>query len=339
MRALSLVVPGLFGPLPDVTGLPTPAALLTLLVCAAARDAAGADAESLLLHLFGIALTPERDPPVAALAWLGEGEGAAGGYWLRADPVHLRADQARLLLFGSRVLDVQMNEARTLATEFNAVYGVDGWWLETPHPQRWYLRLADDPRIRTHALHEVIGRSIDGLLPQGENGKRWHGVLNEVQMLFHASAVNQAREAQGRLEINSVWFWGGGYLPAVQSQNWVSVCSDAPLARGLARAAGVDSAALPDAATAWLETAGAGSRLVVLSSLQEPALYGDVDAWGAAVAELERDWFGPVLNALKAGRLDQLTLYSCDGRAFVVSRADLWRFWRRRRELGWYMRS
>ena len=339
MRALSLVVPGLLGPLPDTTALPTPVALLTLLARAEARDAAAADVESLLLRLFGIAPTPESDPPVAALAWLGEGDGVADGYWLRADPVHLRADQAWLLLFGPRVLDVRMDEARTLAAEFNAVYGVDGWRLETPHPQRWYLRLGDDQKIRTQALQAVIGRNIDGFLPRGENGKRWHGVLNEIQMLFHASTVNQTREAQGRLEINSVWFWGGGALPAVKSQTWTSVCSDAPLARGLARTAGVEFATIPHDVAAWLGEAGAGSRLVVLSLMQEPALYGDVDAWCAALTVLEHDWFGPVLNALKAGRLDQLTLYSGDGRAFVVSRADLWRFWRQRRELDWYLRT
>ena len=50
MRDLSLVVPSLFGPLPDVAALPELVALLTLLARCETRDAVGTDAESLMLH-------------------------------------------------------------------------------------------------------------------------------------------------------------------------------------------------------------------------------------------------------------------------------------------------
>ncbi len=354
MRTLSLLTPGLFDALPALTApVPQPPALLTLLAHAQQHSAAASDSDELLLQLFGITLAYDADAPVAALSWLGEADAmVADGYWLRADPVHLCADQARLLLFGPRILAVRMDEARALAAAFNAVYNSDDWRLEIPHPQRWYLRLPDDPRIRTHALHAVIGRNIDAFLPQGANGKRWHGVLNEVQMLFHDSPVNTAREERGQLPINSVWFWGGGRLPVIKPPPWTQVCSTEPCVRGLAVAAGVAVATATDITAAWVKDGGAADdcmdaggratpgavtdQLVVMSEQQDAVSYGDADAWCAALLTLERDWFAPALAALKTGRLDTLRLFPGNNSVYEVTRAGLRRFWRRRRVLECY---
>lgn len=343
MRTLSLLTPGLFDTLPTLTASSLqPSALLTLLARAQPQRAAASDSDALLLQLFGIEPARDVDAPVAALSWLGEADaGVTDGYWLRADPVHLRADQARLLLFGPRVLDVRRDEACALAAAFNAVYDVDGWRLDTPHPQRWYLRLPDDPRMRTHALHAVIGRNIDTFLPQGVNGKRWHGVLNEVQMLFHNNPANAAREARGQLAINSVWFWGGGHLPESKPSPWTQVCSAEPFARGLAVAAGAAVATASDITGVWAkdDSAADAEQLVVISDLQDAVLYGDANTWSAALLNLERDWFVPVLGALKSGGLDRLLLYPDDNSVYEVTRAGLRRFWRRPRALECYRKG
>lgn len=337
MRILSLLIPGLFDVQPALTApAPQPPALLTLLARAQRGSAVVGDDDALLLMLFGIAAANAADVPVAAFSRLGEAQARAdAGYWLRADPVHLRADQARLLLFGPQVLAVRIEEARALAESFNAAFGAAGWQLETPHPQRWYLRLPDDPGIRTQAPHAVIGRNIDSFLPQGVNGKRWHAVLNEVQMLFHDNPVNAAREQQGQLAINSVWFWGGGALPETKLVPWTQVCSAEPYARGLAIAAGVavvDAAAI---AAVWTKHAAA-EQLVVNTELRDAAAYSDADAWRAAVTDLEHDWFAPALAALRGGGLDILRLYPGNGRVYEITRAGLWRFWRRRHSLDYY---
>ena len=333
MRTLNLLIPGLFDVLPALhVPAPQPPALLMMLARARQLPAVADDSDELLLQLFGITPAQDADAPVASLSRLGETDAVAtDGYWLRADPVHLRADQARLLLFGPGVLAVRMDEAHVLAAAFNALHSADGWRLETPHPQRWYLRLPDDPRIRTHALHTVIGRNVDAFLPKGANGKRWHGILNEVQMLFHGSPVNAAREERGQLAINSVWLWGGGHLPAIKPPSWTQVCSTEPCARGLAVAAGVALATAAEITAAWSKDGSAVEQLVVISELQDAVSYGDADAWCAALLQMEREWFAPALAALESGGLDILRLYHGNNSAYEVTRTGLRRFWRRRR--------
>lgn len=335
----TLVTPGLYGPpglrATDFSGINL-APLETLLARAVAENVPAAGLEATLFHLFGVQCDPARDLPVAAVAWAGDTGEASQDFWLRADPVHLRPDQSRLVLFGGRMLNMQQHEADTIAKEFNALFGADGWHLETPHPERWYLRLPEDPHIRTYDLHEALGRHIDGFLPSGARGKQWHAVLNEIQMLLHSSAVNQARTVRGAPAINSVWLWGGGHVPHAVPRCWTHVWSDEPVATGLARLADIPVATLPASAATLLKQCTAGAHLVVLDTLHNASPYGDVRAWGAAMENLVQNWFAPLLDALKRRDIDNLDILAADGRAYRITPASLRRFWKRRRSLETY---
>ena len=49
------------------------------------------------------------------------------------------------------------------------------------------------------------------------------------------------------------------------------------------------------------------------------------------IAALERDWFAPLLAALRAGRIGMVSLHAPDGAralSFETIRGDLRRFWR-----------
>ncbi len=309
-----------------------------LLAKADQENLAASGLEATLFNLFGIEPDHTRDLPVAAVTRIAEVGNTDLRWWLRADPVHLRADQNRLLLFNSRVLAIAPAEAHDLVQSFNALFAADGFHLEAPHPERWYLRLRTDPGIRTHSLPDVVGRDIHAFLPFGENAQRWRAILNETQMLMHGSVANQVREQAGRPEINSVWFWGGGVAPEKVSAPCMQVWSDHPLAIGLARLAAVPVSRKPESAVHWLEKVAPGVHLVLIEDLYSSALYGDVHDWIDSVMRLDQEWLTPVLHALKRGDIAILEIYPCDGRMFYLSAGVLRRFWRRRRPLAMWMR-
>jgi hypothetical protein len=124
--------------------------------------------------------------------------------------------------------------------------------------------------------------------------------------------------------VNSVWFWGGGVLPASVRGGFAGIWGDDPLARGLARAAGLSWAALPEHAGQWLAQASAGEHLVVLDPLPV--------AQSNPLENLERNWFVPMLQALRERQLSTVTLLVGGGDGtvrFVLGAGDLWKFWRR----------
>lgn len=328
---LHIVVPGLLWPrdsIADVTrGLELPALQAFLGRGRRARRPAR-PVERWLCEAFGV---QGDELPIGALRLLGEGRDPGRDAWLCADPVHLRFSRNTLVVAGGGEPDLTRQEADQLVADLNAHLADFGEFL-APHPQRWYLRAKRAPRIATHSLAAVAGRTLEPFLPQGGDARDWRRLINEAQVLLHNHAVNAAREVAGRPTANSLWPWGAGPLPTAAAAPAPQLHADQPLALGLARLAGMAAAPLP---------AGAGDAvphsLTFLDSLGAAAQGLDAAAWRAGLADLEARWFAPMLAALKARRTHGLRLTALGDEAVVdvtLDAGDLWRFWRRPKTLA-----
>ncbi|MBE0615711.1 MAG: hypothetical protein IH604_18745 [Burkholderiales bacterium] len=340
-----LLLPDLFWPERDFqdiyAGLDTPA-LDRLLARGRARVETGeADArscEAWLCERFGV--DKQEDWPLAPYCLLADGGEPGEHHWLRADPVHLRLEGNRLVLADSGSFPLSQREAESLAASLNAHFSGDGLVFHPLRPDRWYLQCAQAPVMQTTVLTRAAGRSVDDLLPRGSDATSWRARLNEVQMLLHGHTVNETREAAGELPVNSVWLWGGGRLSEIAPAPYNAVWSDNPLASGLAQAARVAAHTLPaNAAELLRASAGTGVHLIALEALRVPARYGDAHAWRAGLAQLEREWFAPLLEALRQERIGMLSVHGLgtEGALSVeTAHGDLRRFWRRVKPLASY---
>jgi hypothetical protein len=334
-----LLLPDLFWPDRDFRdiyrGLDAPA-LEQLLAKGRQRHAETASVEAWLCEQFSV--ERQQDWPVAPYCLLADGGEPGEHYWLRADPVHVKLEGNRLMLADSGVFSISQQEAESLSDSLNAHFSAEGLTFYPLRPDRWYLRLEQAPAVETTALPEAVGRSIDELLPRGAEASSWRARLNEVQMLLHAHAVNEERESAGKVPINSIWLWGGGKLSGAASAPFDAVWSRDPFAAGLAQAARIAARDLPDSAADLLRaSAGEGVNLVVLDALRGAAQYGDAHGWREGLARLERDWFAPLLEALRQERVGMLSLHALGPagmRSAEITRGDLRRFWRRVKALA-----
>ena len=249
MNKVQIVMPELFLPQPlardACAGLQLPA-LEKLLARAEAMPLSTDTLEAWLCEAFGV-----DDLALAALTLQADGVAPGSAYCLRADPVHIRLQREQMVLQAGVVPSEE--EAAQLCASLNAHFFGSGMHFIAPHPQRWYLQLAEAPALHTHPLSRVAGRDVRAFLPQGGDALHWHAVFNEIQMLFFTHAVNQAREERGEPAINSVWLWGGGYVTSVLPQPYARLSADSELALALAAAAG-SSGSTP---ASW---AGRGTR-------------------------------------------------------------------------------
>ncbi|MDH4284437.1 MAG: hypothetical protein OEV35_03880 [Gallionellaceae bacterium] len=301
------------------SGLKLPA-LETMLARARQKPLAQRSLEAWLCDVFGV-----PGFAIAPATLLADGMEPGSSYWLRADPAHVYIRQNEMILEADVPLSV--GEAEGLCASLNGHFSGEGLRFFAPHPQRWYVQLDSDPAIQTHLLSQAAGRDIRALLPQGEEALRWHAVLNEIQMLFHDHAVNQVRAARGDPPINSVWLWGGGRMEQALSRPFVRVCGDGSLAEAFARAAGVSFVPLPGDVNACLGKAG--NTLLVWEGLQQAILRGDMQAWRDELQQFEQHCAVPLLDALRAGRITQITL-DVPGEAayrFTLGRNAAWKFW------------
>lgn len=249
---------------------------------------------------------------------------------MHADPMHLRADRDRLLLFAGTGVEPDRREADALVALFNHHFETEGLHLLAPSSGRWYLRAEWVPDLLNRPLSQVIGGSVANALPQGPGASRWMRLHNEVQMLFFASEVNRERERRGRPLISGIWTWGGGTLPTEPSgPGHDSVVADHPLAIGLARHAGLGHRSLKQ----WCDEGrpAPGERLLIYwdplwRALQERNLM----EWGRALLELESS-LAEIEIRLRQGSLSGASLEPCQGMRFNLSRAR-WRGLLRRRQ-------
>jgi hypothetical protein len=287
------------------------------------------DANRCLFSLFGLDLPTGALPVAAVTHWADfpdQPSASHGGCWLRIDPVHLRPDMGKLLLFDASHLAISAEEAHALIGELNDHLRGEGLLITAGRsPSRWYLQLPRAPRIETVAPARANGQHIDPWIARGEDAREWQRRIIELQMLMHQSTVNQRREASGAPTINSVWPWGAGSLAAVPAPSWERVITNDVTAEGLARAAGVPVGApaplitgRPDPGQQWLMVLGDG-----LSALERR----DVEAWQAALASLDRQSIAPLRAAVASGVVSGLHLHQPNAH-YCLQRADFWRFWR-----------
>lgn len=337
-RALVLLVPGLFGPArtPAPAAAPPPVPTLeTWLGRAEPARALPPGVEAGVFALFDIVAPTDADLPVAAVTRVLDLGVIDKGWWLRADPVHLQPERDRLILSDNHALRLEPHEAESLVAEIMETYGADGWLFKAARPGRWYLKPPRAPRMITTPLPQVIGRDIHPSLPQGKDGKAWHTILNEIQILLHTAKVNAEREARGALAVNSLWFWGGGRLPNLQSVNWAHVWSHEPVSLALARLSQTPSSGVPENFADWARQARTpGAHLIVLDHARAAVQYREENVWREFMQTLERDWIAPLWAALKGGDIEQITLHDDTGRGFLLTARHARRWWRRRVRLG-----
>jgi hypothetical protein len=307
---LSLVVPGLCGPLAHDTNLETAAQPLVALLSQARRQqTSGRDFFTQLSDLF--ALKTESSLPSAALALLGHGIDPASDCWVHADPVNLQADMDRAILSDSQTLHIRADEAEKLVSELNDHFAVDGFSIVMADENNWFIKL-DNCGLQTTPLHMAVGRNINHLLPTGEVAARWKRILNEIQMLLHMSKVNQQREDRGVAAVNSLWLWGEGKLPGRGDTTVTQVYADDAVVRGMAILDQVKLSPLTDPIPLAYAMQHDGHSLVCLQQLDGPCNYGDTPAWCDELADVVEDWLKPVIDS--AMSLDaEVNIYPCNG--------------------------
>lgn len=323
MKSVHIVIPDLFLP-SQLAGYASADLHLPALEKILARAKASAlkidTLETWLCEHFGV-----EDMAIAPLTLLADGIQSADAYCLRADPVSISMQRDQMVLKSD--VGLSSEEAGQLCMSLNEHFAPDGLRFLAPHPQRWYLRLGDIPAMQTHPLPQVIGADMNAHLPYGADALRWHGVFNEIQMLFYEHAVNQAREQRGEAIVNGVWLWGGGKFNGELLAPFASLAGDSDLAAAFAQAAGLTVLQHNES----LADEG-GNVLVVFESLRSALQCADLSKWRDAVQLFEKNYLEPLLSMLEAGNVEHITLDVLSenaSRRFVLTRAMLWKLWRR----------
>lgn len=286
--------------------------------------------ETWLARQFGLEETMTRrgSPPVAAASVRAYGLPADTGNWFLLHPVHLHLSRDHVLLTDQRQLSVSEPESRALFDAAKPLFDEIGKPILYGDARTWFLRADDWDALNTATADAATGRNMAMWLPEGSGERDWRKLQNEVQMQWHAHPVNEEREGRGEKAINSLWLWGGAEATTNTPPIRYSELFNLPgWADALGRAA---SASVKISSASDIVAAAPLHGLAVLDQLIEPALANDWSEWLDRLHALESGWFVSISEALKAGKIHQVSLvmtHGTDLAEFVSSRYSFKKFW------------
>jgi hypothetical protein len=283
--------------------------------------------EAWLAHALGLAADPAASPaaPFAPAVMRGHGLAPDAGHWFIFHPVHVVVGTHLMMpdLRGLRIADA---ESRALFEAARPLFTELGKELAYGDAATWFLRADDWAGLSTASPDAATGDNLHPWLPAGGAARDFRRLLNEVQMLWHAHPVNEAR----RQPVNSFWLWAGG--PATQPRPETALATSAAPAwlDALAAPALRDTTSVQWLATNSPETRGR-DRTAVLGHLVGAGLAEDWPHWLQLMQQLEDQWFAPLLGALRSGQAADVKLVLTNRRAWTettTTKMALNKFWR-----------
>ena len=245
-----------------------------------------------------------REPPLAALRLLGEGQDPGEAHWLCADPARLRIEQRRLALDVGKAGDsgLTTTEMQQIAAALAPLLAEVGEY-QAGAPGHGYLKLRAPARLLTcRPRPPPTAAILAGRGGCGAVAASWQRGANAVAYLA-AECATRGKDAP----LNSLWFWAPAGCRRVppERQRLPGGERSHPLLSGLAAWSGIahHASQQPDA-----RSSRPGNSLLLLDSLQSSVRQLDALAWRAALADIERDWLQPLRQHLRAGRIDSLRL-------------------------------
>lgn len=269
----------------------------------------------------------DNSPPVATALMQSFGLAPEAGTWFVLQPVHIHIARDHLVLTDPRQLQLTEQDARALFDIARPLFEEVGKDLVYGNASTWFVRADGWSELHTSTPDAAGGHNIDIWMPKGPSERDWRKVQNEVQMHWFDHSINTAREANGLKPVNSIWLWGGAPAKASSQGSYSQTFNLSGWQTALGQ---LVPQRATDASAQDVLTANSEQGLLVLDDLLEPALSNDWSRWLENMHKLEENWFAPLLQALKTGKIARVSLVATNNShtsRFTVTKTSLRKFW------------
>ncbi len=230
--------------------------------------------------------------PAAALCWCGEGGVPRSGTWMQIELVHFAAGMNDVhIVIPDKVNDEHVQH---LMAALQPLLSLAGFELRCSAAGHWYVWCEELLEVHTHAIRSGMTTASYDVLPSGKDAPQVRRLLTEIQMLLHPHPLNQQREQDGLLSLNAVWFSGAGLPMLAMSSTRQRIMSDQPYVQGLCSQLNVSCWPVPLNAAELLR-------------LRDDDMVLVID--GVDLPQLDKHWLQPLLNAVNAGDIHQLSIH------------------------------
>ena len=168
----------------------------------------------------------------------------------RCNVVNITEDEAQ---YEDRIItdhssdEISTQEAKILIEDVQKVFGNDVFSFYPGVSYRHALVWDKGPdEFDLTPPHDILERRIGDYLPKGENGKPLYEMMKKSYDLLNNHPINIERAKKGLKKANTIWIWGEGRKPALESFEKLhglkgSVISAVDLIKGIGICANLNS--------------------------------------------------------------------------------------------------
>ena len=327
-HSIDLIIPGLCGPLPDISMMHDSKLLSHAVSLLAKSSKQKTNVTTYPEQLCAIMGLNVDHVPLAELSLSAYGIDKQDYHWMHADPVHMMADVDHLVLYDSNSLKLQAGEAEILLEELNRHFKQDGIEFVPGDENHWFVKSKRDFNITTHRLNDAVMQNVNQLMPVGEGSVFCKQLLNESQMLLHANSVNSKREENGLLTANSLWLWGEGSSVKQADSAAVKCFGNDVLFKGISHHVGIDAEDVITIESIISRVKKSEKNIVVFDDLISACSYGDTSTWLTSFESLYESLLKPLIDYALNNNLE-IRCYPCDGYQYVINSKTKYRFWKK----------
>lgn len=239
---------------------------------------------------------------------------------LCSDPVFLKGDPSRLMLFDADSIGINKSEADALVSLLNDLFRHDGLNIWYKDPRRWFIEGLNLTTYAGISPTNLTGAPLEPDMASrkalGDLGR----IMTEAQMVLHDCEVNRRRLHDGKPPVNSIWLWGAGEHPVVSKPKITAVFANDYFSNACAKFCGLATGGVEDLDLSMVP--GGARGLVAI-----PPKYNLRET--SQILQLVID---DAVSSLKSGELFKLIIVS-NRNTFLLDRRMLLRFWKRRKSL------
>lgn len=170
--------------------------------------------------------------------------------------------------------------------------------------------------LKTTPPHDITGKCIDEFLPKGEGAEHINRLISASGELLAGHTLYKKRLEQNKVPANSIWLWGQGKAPRMQTYKEKfgitgAVISAVDLIRGIGVYAGLDIIKVAGA-TGYIDTNYRGKAEAALKALEtrdfvylhveapdEASHSGNLENKIRAIEDFDSKIVGPILDGIR----------------------------------------
>ena len=130
--------------------------------------------------------------------------------WM-ATPMHLIAGMTSVHVDRRSILRLDAADQTTLAADFQRVFHDSGFYLQPLEAGDFLMLGPEMPRAETREPARALGGSM---VQRSDSSIALRRLGAEIEMWLHDHPINDTRRRRGELPVTSLWLWGAGAIPA-----------------------------------------------------------------------------------------------------------------------------